>query len=139
MFSKDKQRTLALGNDMLLQCTGPVNGHFRGLRAAEIFYPDFYLKTHHGGVEMAYPLVTAACSPLGPGARRAHSADKARRQVIQVLSRPDADDQDRVALRVGVVEPTASPSTRRSLPPVLDLIRLTRTSSTGPQWYLSTE
>jgi hypothetical protein len=23
MFSKDKQRTLALGNHMLLQCTGP--------------------------------------------------------------------------------------------------------------------
>lgn len=27
MFSKDKQRTLALGNRMLLQCAAPVNGH----------------------------------------------------------------------------------------------------------------
>ena len=38
-----------------LHCTG-----VHGLREAAIFYPDFYPKTHRGGIEISYLLVTTA-------------------------------------------------------------------------------
>ena len=45
---------------------------------------------------------------LGSTGEAAYLTDDARRQVVRALSQPDADGQDRAALLVGVVEPTAS-------------------------------
>jgi 4-hydroxy-tetrahydrodipicolinate synthase len=45
---------------------------------------------------------------LGSTGEAAYLTDEARRQVVQALSQPDVDDKDRVALLVGVVEPTAN-------------------------------